>query len=150
MTRSLPLLFLAALAAEIASIVWVGGLVGVVPTLLLMLLGGVLGVRLIKSAGMSVSAALRGPVQPASPLRGVGGEAAARSVSGLLFLLPGFFSDALGLLLFLPPVRRWLGSKFRVDTYTVRPSADHRFDRVIEAEAVEITGEIDPPEGPRR
>lgn len=150
MTRSLPVLFLAALGAEIASIVWVGGLVGVVPTLLLMLIGGVVGVRLIKSAGMGVAAALRGPVQTPSPLRRLGGEAAARSVSGLLFLLPGFFSDALGLLLFLPAVRRWLGSKFRVDTFTVHSPADRRFEQVIEAEAVEITGEIDPPEGPRR
>lgn len=150
MTRSLPLLFLAALGAEIASIIWVGGLVGVVPTLLLMLLGGVVGVRLIKSAGMSVAAALRAPVQPAFPLQGLGGQAAARSVSGLLFLLPGFFSDLLALLLFLPPVRRWLGSKFRVDTCTVRPDADRRFERVIEAEVVEITAEIDPPDRPPR
>jgi UPF0716 protein FxsA len=137
-------------AAEIASIIWVGRLIGVVPTLLLMLLGGVVGIRLIKSAGMSVAAALRAPVQTAAPLRGLGGKAAARTASGVLFLLPGFFSDAAALLLFLPPVRRWIGSWLRVDTYTVRPADDRRFDRVIEAEAVEITGEIEPPDRPLR
>jgi UPF0716 protein FxsA len=146
MTRSFPLLLLAAAAAEIASIIWVGQLLGVIPTLLLMLLGAGLGVRLIKSAGMSVAAALRSPVQTSTPLKGLGGQAAARTASGLLFLLPGFFSDFLGLLLFLPGVRRWLGSLFRVETFAVNPAGDHRFGRVIEAEAVEITGEIEPPD----
>jgi UPF0716 protein FxsA len=146
MTRSLPLLFLAAAAAEIASIIWVGKLIGVVPTLLLMLLGGVLGIRLIKSAGLSVAAALRSPVQSAAPLKALGGQAAARTASGVLFLLPGFFSDVLGLLLFLPPVRQWIGSRFRVETYSIRPTEERRFDRVIEAEAVEITAEVDPPD----
>lgn len=145
MMRFFPLLFLAAAATEIASIIWVGRLLGMVPTLLLMLLGAMAGIRMIKSAGMSVAAALRSPVRTASPLKGLGGQAAARTASGLLFMLPGFFSDALGLLLFLPQVRGWLGSKFRVDTYTVPPTDDRHFDRVIEAEAVEITGEIEPP-----
>ena len=144
MTRFLPLLFLAAVAAEIASIIWVGSLIGVLPTLLLLLLGGAIGVRLIKTAGMSLAQAIHSPVQSATPLKGVGGTAAARAMSGLLFLLPGFFSDALGLLLFLPMVRRWLGSRFRVDTYsTVRPTDDGRFGPVIDAEAVEIAGEVD-------
>jgi UPF0716 protein FxsA len=144
MTRFLPLLFLAAAAAEIASIIWVGSLIGVFPTLLLMLLGGTIGVKLIKTAGMSLAEAIRSPVQKATPLKGIGGQAAARAVSGLLFLLPGFFSDALGLLLFLPLVRRWLGSQFRVDTYsTVRPTDDGRFGPVIDAEAVEIAGEVE-------
>lgn len=144
MTRFLPLLFLAAAAAEIASIIWVGSLIGVFPTLLLMLLGGTIGVRLIKTAGMSLAEAIRSPVQKATPLKGIGGQAAARAVSGLLFLLPGFFSDALGLLLFLPLVRRWLGSQLRVDTYsTVRPTDDGRFGPVIDAEAVEIADEVE-------
>ncbi|MEI7598613.1 MAG: FxsA family protein [Aestuariivirga sp.] len=145
--RSLPLLFIVAAAAEIMSIIWVGNLIGVLPTLLLMLLGGIVGVKLIKSAGLSVAAALRAPVQPSSPLTNLGGQAAAQSLSGILFLLPGFFSDLMGLMLFLPVVRSWLGSKFRVDTYTAtQPSKDHRFGPVIEAEAVEITGEIEPPD----
>jgi UPF0716 protein FxsA len=144
MTRFLPLLFLAAAAAEIASIIWMGSLIGVLPTLLLMLLGGAIGVRLIKTAGMSLAEAVRSPVQTSTPLKGVGGPAAAQAMSGLLFLLPGFFSDVLGLLLFLPVVRQWLGSRFRVDTYsTVRPADDGRFGPVIDAEAVEVRGEVE-------
>lgn len=147
MTRLLPILFLAAIAAEIASIIWVGGRLGVIPTILLLLLDGVVGIRLMKSAGMSVAEGLRSPVQSSAPLRRLGGEAAARAGSGLLFLLPGFVSDVFGLLLFLPAVRRWIGSKFRVDTYGMeQPPRGARFDTVIEAEAVEITADIEPPD----
>lgn len=148
MRRFLPFLFLAAVALEIASIIWMGGLIGVVPTLLLMVLGGVAGVRLMKSAGMTVAAALRSPVQTGTPLRGLGGSAAARATSGLLFLLPGFFSDVLAILLFMPPVRSWLGSWFRVESFQAEAQSARRFDRVIDAEAVEISAEIEPP--PRR
>ena len=46
---------------------------------------------------------------------------------------------------------RWLGSKFRVETYrTERPADDRRFCTVIDAEAVEITAEIEPPDPGRR
>lgn len=148
MTRSLPLLFLVGMGAEIASIIWVGGMIGTVPTLLLMLLGGVAGLKLIKSAGMSAAAALRTPVNSPALLQGLGAQAAAQSVSGLLFLLPGFFSDIIGLLLLLAPVRRWLGSRFQVDTNAGRPADDRRFERVIEAEAIEISGKIEPPDRP--
>jgi len=146
MTRYLPLLFLVAIAAEIASIIWVGQLLGVIPTLLLMALGAMIGVRTIKSAGMNLAQALRAPVQTAAPLKALGGQAAARAASGLLFLLPGFFSDLIGLLLFLPPLRRWIGTKLRVDTSSVPPGGAGRFDRVIEIEAVEIRGDIEPPD----
>jgi UPF0716 family protein affecting phage T7 exclusion len=65
----------------------------------------------------------------------------------LLFILPGFLSDALGILLFVPAVRRWLGAKIRVQSFgTAQPGADRRFGTVIDAEAVEITAEIEPPE----
>lgn len=147
MTRFIPLLLLAGIAVEISSIIWVGRLIGVGPTLVLMLIGGVAGIRLMKSAGMSVATALRSPVQTRNPLQGLGGQAAARAMSGLLFLLPGFFSDAIGLLLFLPPVRRWIGSRFRVETYrTAPPSGDRRFGTVIDAEAVEIAAEVKGPD----
>lgn len=150
MMPRLPVLFLCAIALEIASIIWIGGLIGVLPTLLLMILGGVFGVRLIKSAGLSLAEALRSPVQTGSPLDGMGGRTAARAASGLLFLLPGFFSDLVGLSLFLPQVRRWVGSKFRVETFqTPQPSEDRHFDRVIEAEAIEISGELEPPDRTR-
>lgn len=125
--------------------IWVGNLFGVVPTLALLLLGGIVGARLVKSAGMSLAEALRSPVQTRVPLKGLGGPAAARAVSGLLFMIPGFVSDALALLLFLPSVRRWIASKFRVSYVAPGTPKDPRFGPVIEVEAIEISGEVEPP-----
>lgn len=143
--RYLPLILLAGIAAEIASIIWVGSALGVGPTLLLLLGAGFLGVSLIKSAGLSVAEALRSPVQSASPMRGVGERAFAQVFAGLLFLIPGFFSDLAGALLLLPPVRRWLRSKLRVETFSAPPANPRSYERVIEGEAIEITADIAPP-----
>lgn len=143
MIRFLPLLFLAAVVLEIASIIWVGGLIGIVPTLLCMVLGGLVGMRLIRSAGTTVAEALRSPVQARSPLKGTGGVAAARGAAGLLFLIPGFFSDALAVLVLFPPVRNWLASRFRVETYPGRPRDSGRSSQVIEVEAIDVTAEVE-------
>jgi UPF0716 protein FxsA len=146
MTRLLPLLFLAGLAVEIASIIVVGNAVGVIPTLLLLFLGGVVGISLMKSAGTNIAAALRSPVQNSSLQRGAAGEAMARVMSGLLFLIPGFFSDLLGLLLLLPPVRQWLHARIRVQSVPPGGPQGGRHETVIDVEAVEISGEVLPPE----
>lgn len=151
MTRLIPLLILAGLVAEIASIIWVGKALGLIPTLLLLFASGFVGIRLLKMAGTSVMEAFRSPVQPSSPMRGVGGMAVTRVLAGLLFLIPGFFSDVLALLVLLPPVQRWVRSRFRVETFTTStdgragPFRDQPFDTVIEGEAVEIVAEVEAP-----
>ncbi|WP_421693010.1 FxsA family protein [Aestuariivirga sp.] len=146
MLRLLPLLLLTGFALEIATIVWVGGALGLLPTLLLLLGGGFIGVSLIKAAGTSVLGALRSPVQTATPMQGVGEVAVSRVLSGLLFLIPGFLSDIFGILVLLPPVRRWLRSKIRVKTFSSATAPERRYDRVIDAEAIEITADIGPAE----
>lgn len=146
MTRSFPLLFLAGLAAEIASIIWVGDRLGVLATLLLLLAGGIIGISLIRSAGTGLFAALRSPVQNVALQRGAAGQAVARVGSGVLFLIPGFFTDLLGLLLLLPPVQQWLRSRIPMQTQTWENPPPRQYGTVIEAEAVEITAEVMPPE----
>ena len=149
MIRSLPLFLLAGFALEIASIVWVGGALGVLPTLLLLLAGGIIGISLIKSAGTSIIGALRSPVQPTSPMHSPGEIAVSRVLAGLFFLIPGFFSDLLGVLLLLPPVRNWLRSLIRVETFSIGTKPESRFGPVIEAEAIEISADIEPLERDR-
>lgn len=145
MTRLLPLLILAGLAAELASIMVAGNILGVLATLLLLFAGGVLGIGLIRSAGTSIAAALRSPVQASSLQREAAGRAMARVIAGLLLMIPGFISDFLGLLLLLPPVRHWLGSKIPVHGVSTGGPAARRHETIIDAEAIEITGEVQPP-----
>lgn len=150
MTRLLPLLILAGLAAELASIILVGNLLGVVPALLLLFAGGVLGFSLIRSAGTNIIAALRSPVQASSLQRAAAGKAVARVIAGLFFLIPGFFSDLVGLLLLLPPVRLWLRSKFPVESFSTATPPSGRSETIIDIEAVEIMGEVQPQDPDRR
>jgi UPF0716 protein FxsA len=151
MTRIIPLLILAGMVAEIASIIWVGKALGVIPALLLLFAGGIIGVKLLKLAGTSVMKAFRSPVQSASAIGGVGSIAVARIFAGLLFLIPGFFSDILALLILLPPVQSWIRARFRVETFSTggarpaEPFAGNQYGTVIEGEAVEIVAEVEPP-----
>lgn len=149
MTRLLPLLFLAGVGAELASIMLMGRLLGVIPTLLLILLGGIAGFSLIRRAGMGIIEALRAPVQSGSLQQGAAGKAVAGVISGVLFIIPGFFSDFLGLLLLLPVVRQWLGARVPVQRHEFRGYARQAGETIIEGEAVEITGEISSPGRPR-
>jgi UPF0716 protein FxsA len=148
MTRLLPLLILGGLAAELASIILVGNLLGVLPTLLLLFAGGVLGISLIRSAGSGIAEAVRSPVQASSVQRGAAGKAVARVVSGLLFLIPGFFSDIIGLLLLLPPVRQWLRARIPVERFSTGSPPGRRSETIIDVEAIEIEGELQPPTQP--
>lgn len=151
MLRALPLLILAGFAAEIASIIWVGSAIGVLPALVLLFGGGVLGISLLKSAGLGIAAAIRSPVQASSLQRDAAGKALARVLSGLFFLIPGFLSDVAGLILLLPPVARWLQSRVAVQGFSTqgphRPDY-HRHATIIDAEAVEITAEVEAPPRP--
>ncbi len=145
MLRFLPFLFLVGVALEIASIIWIGGLVGVLPTLLLLFAGGMIGIGLFRSAGANMLQTLRSPIQQVSLQQGLAGKTMLRVASGFLFIIPGFFSDIVALFLLLPPVRNFLISKFKVETFPAEMSASRRYDTVIEAEAIEITGETEAP-----
>jgi UPF0716 protein FxsA len=140
--RWLPIALLGFMLAEIAVFVWVGKLIGAFAVVLLVILSGICGAGLIRRQGFKTLQRLRGamdgrPLEPPSGAPGI-----FPMLAGLLLLLPGFISDAVALLLLLPPVQRRLAAKlsgyFNVRTvYRTRPGT------VIEAEAVDI-GE--PPE----
>jgi len=100
-----PLLFLGYLLLEIAGFILVGDAIGVLPTLGLILLSGFVGIVLMRVQGFGVLTSIRGEQ--------AAGRVPGRQVlhgfmillAGTLLLLPGFVTDVLGLLLFLPPVR---------------------------------------------
>lgn len=109
--RPLPyllLLFLTVPVIEIVLLIRVGGLVGVLPTVLLVVSTAVLGVFLLRHQGLSVLQRLQQQLNsgrsPAAEIL----EAAALLVAGALLLTPGFFTDALGFLLLVPALRRLL------------------------------------------
>ena len=106
----MPLFFLFILipVIEIALFIKVGGLIGLWPTLGLVLLSAVLGSALIRSQGsrtlLEVQQSFRTMNDPTRPLA----HGAMILLAGMLLLTPGFFTDALGLLLLIPAVRDWV------------------------------------------
>ena len=116
--RVLFLLFLIVPLIEIALFVLIGQAIGLVPTLLGVLLTAIAGAALIRWQGISLlrdmQATLSRGELPARQL----GDAMLIGLGGLLLLLPGYFSDVIGILLLIPPVRsliyRLLATRFRV------------------------------------
>jgi UPF0716 protein FxsA len=146
MLRYLPIFLLTGFVLEIASIIWIGGAIGLIPTLLLLLGGGMVGVNLFRSAGVNISTVVLSSGFDASRRKNLASDTLFRVVSGLLFLVPGFFSDLVALLLFVPMVRKWLVSRLGISVSTVGAAGagfDSRRVEIIDLEAVEIEAEIE-------
>ena len=91
---------------EIALFIQVGGLIGLWPTLGVVVLTAVLGSVLVRSQGAQALANLRNSFNdlndPTEPLV----HGAMILFSGALLLTPGFFTDALGFALLVPGFRK--------------------------------------------
>ncbi len=101
----LILLFIVVPIAELYVIIQVGQLIGVVPTLILLLADAVLGSMLLRHEGRS---AWRRFNEALASRRFPGREVADGAlviVGGTLLLTPGFITDIFGLFFLLPPTR---------------------------------------------
>ncbi|MFC7616609.1 FxsA family protein [Actinokineospora soli] len=98
-------LLLLAVAAEVAVLVWIGGLVGLLPTILLLIGATLLGGWLLRREGARAMGALQQAVfaRRAPDREVVDGVLVA--AAGVLVFLPGLISDALALALLFPPTR---------------------------------------------
>ena len=155
-------LFVAVPLVEIALFIQVGGLIGLWPTLLIVLLTAMLGTWMVRSQGALAMAQLRGSFNrlsdPTEPLA----HGAMVLVAGVLLLTPGFFTDALGFLLLVPAVRsavfRYLKRNIKVSSFAYGSQPPHQpphqsqpnrpqppaGDTIIEGEFTEA----DPPKRP--
>ena len=101
----LLLAFLLVPIVEIALFIQVGRLIGLWPTLAIVVLTAVLGTWLVRTQGQLALGKLRNSFQqlddPTEPLA----HGAMILVAGALLLTPGFFTDAIGFSLLMPPVR---------------------------------------------
>ncbi|MCB1335280.1 MAG: FxsA family protein [Roseivivax sp.] len=97
--------FLSIPLIEIALFIQVGGLIGLWPTLAIVVLTAIIGTWLVRSQGIAALNNLRGSFSrlddPTEPLA----HGAMILLAGALLLTPGFFTDALGFALLMPPVR---------------------------------------------
>lgn len=101
----LLVLFIAVPVIEIGVFIQVGGLIGLWPTLGIVILTAIAGTALLKQQGLAVMRRAQDSLNRGEmPLREVF-DGACLLFAGALLLTPGFVTDAVGLALFLPPVR---------------------------------------------
>lgn len=110
--RWLPFLLMFLLAyIEISLFIKVASVLGVLTTLLLVIFTSCIGISLVRNQGMKNFLQLQQRIaageNPATEMI----KSVSLFMSGFLLLLPGFFTDFLGLLLLLPPVQALLTLK---------------------------------------
>lgn len=137
-------IFLTIPLIEIALFIQVGGLIGVWPTIALTVLAIVAGTALVRRQGMSALARLQALAEagedPSAEILG----GALILLAGLLLLTPGFFTDAVGLLLLIPPVRtaliRRFASRIGRNSFTFRSGS--RRSHTVRRETIEVDYEV--------
>ncbi len=101
----LLLAFVAVPLIEIALFIQVGGAIGLWPTLSIVLITAITGTWLVRNQGALAIGNLQRSFSelddPTEPLA----HGAMILISGALLLTPGFFTDAIGFALLMPPVR---------------------------------------------
>lgn len=159
--------FIAVPMIEIGLFIQVGGLIGLWPTLAIVLVTAVLGTTMVRSQGLSVLAKLQasmaGEGNPAEQMV----HGAMILFSGALLLTPGFFTDAVGFALLVPGIRvalfNWAKRNVKMQSIhmhaqgfgpqgTAQPRGAnvHQQTGTIEGEFTEIDPEsIDPKPGDR-
>ena len=90
---------------EIACFILIGNAIGLWPTLAGVLVTALLGSILIRAQGLAVIREIRETIGRGQlPTRALA-DAMMVGIAGALLLAPGYFTDLIGILLLIPPVR---------------------------------------------
>ena len=101
----IPIFLLALPLLEIAGFVLVGRHIGVLPTIGLVIASSIAGFVLLRIQGFGIMARIQKEMAAGrDPSRELA-HGVMILLAGILLVIPGFLTDILGLLLFLPPIR---------------------------------------------
>lgn len=102
------LLFVGIPLTELYFLIRIGSQIGAFPTIFLTVFTALLGGWMVRVQGFSTLMRVREMMErgemPAIEVM----EGAVLLICGLLLLLPGFITDAVGFIFLIPPIRRWL------------------------------------------
>ena len=113
--------------SEIYILITIGGQIGILPSISLVILTGIVGASLARSQGLQTLGRIRDSFQQGL----VPGEellnALLIAIAGIVLLTPGFLTDAAGLFLLIPATRtlcrEWL--KRRMESVYAQRNADN-------------------------
>lgn len=123
----LLILLIAVPILEIALFLQVGDLIGFWPTIAIVIATAIAGTVLLRTQGFATMSQLQSSVaegrNPMNPIA----HGALILIAGVLLLTPGFFTDAIGFLFLIPPIRATLikagAAKFAAGKIHVRTNA---------------------------
>lgn len=123
MGRVLFLMFLAVPLIEIAFFIVIGQAIGLWPTLAGVLVTAVIGALVLHIQGLSLINEIRTSVGRGQlPARALA-DAMMVAIAGVLLLTPGYFTDLMGILLLIPPVRGLIYAFIRARVTVVSASS---------------------------
>ena len=96
--------------AEISAFIYIGGEIGGLLTLIGVFVTAVIGVSLLKSQGGAVTAKIRTDLAQGRTPVGSVVDSISLAVGGILMLIPGYVTDGIGVLLFIPWMRTIFGA----------------------------------------
>ncbi|MEP3474701.1 MAG: FxsA family protein [Hyphomicrobiales bacterium] len=103
-------LFLLVPIIEIVGFMQIGSLIGLWPTLGVVILTAIAGSMLLRHQGMTVLFRTQSMIQEGKIPVDEMIDGICLAIAGALLLTPGFFTDIFGFLLFIPPFRRTLAT----------------------------------------
>ncbi len=136
---------------EIGLFIEVGGLIGLWPTLAIVVLTALLGAVLLRRQGLAAIGQLDQRMRQGGDPLGPLVHGLLILVAGIVLLTPGFFTDAIGFALLVPPVRsaliRHLGKRIVVAGVHVGrragggpPPPGNAGEQTIETDYEDVTG----------
>lgn len=132
------------LAVEVTALVAAFGAWGLLPTLGLLVLGGVVGSVLMRREGartmVAFSEALRTRRAPHQEIA----DGVLIAAAGFLIVVPGFISDVAALFLLFPPTRRLVSRRIarRAEERERAMALNHRYGRNPMAGGVVVEGDV--------
>ncbi|WP_353571565.1 FxsA family protein [Candidatus Albibeggiatoa sp. nov. BB20] len=129
LSHGLLLLFILVPVIEIYFFILIGGIIGIFPTLLFIVVTAIIGTKLLKAQGTLTLQRAQLMMQqgqvPAEPLL----EGILIIASGFLLVTPGFFTDTIGFMFLFPIPRRFiarrLGLRIQMHTMGDMPEQDN-------------------------
>lgn len=139
----MPLFLLALPFLEIAGFIVVGSKIGVLATLALVILSIFLGVFLLRLQGFGLVQKIREETAAGRTPKRELVHGVMLVFAAFLLIIPGFITDIIGLLLFIPAVRD-IGWRFISDRVVVVNSGNRRSSRTSRSQIKDKVIELDP------
>ena len=144
-------LFLAIPLIEIGLFIQIGGFIGLWPTLAVVVVTAILGTWLVRSQGSLALSQIRASFNelndPTEPLA----HGAMILIAGALLLTPGFFTDAIGFSLLVPPVRQFLilqvKSRIKTTSFQSRANFGSQSGTIIDEDGEILDTDLHGPSG---